>query len=208
MHPIERLRYVARAGSAPDRILVSESVPALAAFARKPQALLVAVRQLIVRQPDSPGLYALAAHMIHALDAIDAGWDFAALLEQDRTAEIAESIAITEAGGTDVIDSIASGRGAGGAVDVLCPAGTTAWIAHAREGGRSVAVVTPVGTRLPAMLWAGFLERNGLSSPEPTTGESERIPLDAFDDLIGPDGIQPLSAWEPDAPDVAEIARF
>ena len=146
--------------------------------------------------------------MIQALDATEAGWDFAALLEQDRTAEIAESIAITEAGGTDVIDSIASGRVAGGAVDVLCPAGTNAWIGHARESGRSIAVVTPVGTRLPAMMWEGFLDRNGLSTPEPTVGDSERIAIDHFDDLIGPDGIQPLSTWVPDCPDVAEIARF
>ena len=187
---------------------MAESVPALAAFARNPQALLVAMRQLIVRQPDSPGLFALAAHMIQALDPIDAGWEFAQLLEQDRTAEIAESVAITEAGGTDVIDSIASGSLGGGSVEVLCPAGTGAWIEHARAGGRSIAIVTPVGSRLPAMMWMGFLERSGFGAGEPMTGGPERIALDRFDDLIGPDGVQALSSWVPDCPDVAEIARF
>jgi len=169
---------------------------------------LVALRQLIVRQPESPGLFAMAAHMIQALDPVDAGWDFAQLLEQDRTAEIAESVAITEAGGTDVIDSIASGSLGAGSVEVLCPAGTGAWIEHARAGGRSVVIVAPVGSRLPALMWTGFLERSGLGAGESMTGGPERIALDCFDDLIGPDGVQPISAWAPDCPDVAEIARF
>lgn len=200
VHPIERLRYVARAGAAPDRILVAESVPALGAFAGRPGAMLVALRQLIVRQPASPGLLGLAAHMVHSLDPIDAGWAFAEVLELDRTSELAEEIAITEAGGTDVIDSIASGPGV-----AVCPAGTTAWIEHARRSGRSIALVAPVGTRLPKLLWSSFVDRNGFRGD---AGDSEIIDLDQFDDLIGPDGITPLSDWKADCPDVAEVARL
>lgn len=200
VHPIERLRYVARAGSAPDRILVAESVPALGAFASRPGAMLVALRQLIVRQPDSPGLLGLAAHMVQSLDPVEAGWEFADSLERDRTSEHAEEIAIAEAGGTDVIDSIASGPGM-----VVCPAGTKAWIDHARSSGRSVAVVTPKGTRLPRLLWNSYLERNGLSSEG---SGAEVLSMDLFDDHIGPEGSAPLDDWTPDSPDVAEVARL
>ena len=200
VHPIERLRYVARAGAAPDRVLVAESVPALSAFASRPGPMLVALRQLIVRQPDSPGLLGLAAHMVQALDPIEAGWSFAESLELDQTAEHAEEIAIAEAGGTDVIDSIASGPG-----QLLCPVGTVAWIEHARSAGRSVAGVTPTGTRLPRLLWASFLDRN--RAAEPDSG-FELVAVDRFDDLIGPDGLGPVDGWSADCPDVAEVARL
>lgn len=203
MHPIERLRYVARAGTAPDRILVAESIPAFAAFANKPQMLLVALRQLISRQSESPGLLALGAHMMHSLDALEAGWAFSDAMNEDRTADIAETIAVTESGGTDVIDSIASGRGSSGRVEVVCPLGTQAWVDQAREAGRSVAAVTPLGSRLPPMLWASFLDRT--ASADGAT--VERLVLDDFDDVIGPEGLKPPSSWEPDCPDVAEIAR-
>ena len=216
MHPIERLRYVARAGSAPDSFLVAEAVPALNAFAHDPNAMLVALKGLISRQPESPGLLCLAAHMIHALEPVAAGWAFADSLEEDQTLDIAETIAITEAGGTDVIDSIASGidpqfdLDAETDISVLCPAGTTAWIAHAREAGRSVAVVTPLGSRLPALLWERFRnhqERLG-DGTSGHSGEHELISLDVFDDVIGPTGLTPLDAWQSDSPDVAEVARF
>lgn len=211
MHPIERLRYVARAGSAPDRMLVAESVPALAAFAHDPNALLVALKGLISRQRSSPGLLALGAHMMHSLEAVPAGWAFADELGADRTIEIAETIAITEAGGTDVIDTIASGPNGAGELELLCPAGTEAWVDHAKSAGRSVVAVTPLGTRLPAMLWQKFITENdrvGSGGAEAVPGEYELVAASRFDDLIGPSGIMPLDGWTPDCPDVAEVARF
>lgn len=205
MHPIERLRYVARAGSAPDRILVAESIPALAAFSHNPQMLLVALRQLIARQPESPGLLALGAHMLHALDSLDAGWDFSQSLDDDRTVDIAETTAIAESGRTDVIDSIASGLASGGSgVEVLCPAGTKSWLEDCRESCRSAAVVTPLGSRLPPLLWAAF---SGPGDDGPAAMSLERLSLEKFDDVIGPGGVAPLSSWVPDCPDVAELAR-
>jgi hypothetical protein len=145
--------------------------------------------------------------MLQSLDPVDAGWVFANELEFDPTSEIAASIAIAESGGTDVIDSIASGPDA-----VLCPAGTIAWIEHAKSLGRSVAVVTPYGSRLPNLLWRSYLERNGVAAPsahaKPGPMSVECLPIDSFDDLIGPGGVAPLSSWKPDCPDVAEVARL
>ena len=93
MHPIERLRYVARSGTAPDRILVAESMPALAQFSSEPNALLVSLRQLIARQPDSPGLLCLAANMVNALDSLEAGYEVVDAFDADRTTDIAEAAA-------------------------------------------------------------------------------------------------------------------
>lgn len=162
--------------------------------------MLVALRQLIVRQPESPGLLCLAAHMVHDLEPIDAGWAFADLLEDDSTAEEAEALAAAESGGTDVIDSHVSGPGV-----ALCPLGTRAWIAEARCGGRALVLVTPRGTRLPRLLWKSFLDRSASSHSHRSL---EMISFDDFDELLGPDGLGDVSAWRADCPDVAEVARL
>ena len=200
MHPIERLRFVARSGHAPDRFLVAEALPAFSAFSSTPQMLLVAVRQLIGRHADSPGLLSLGAHMIDALDPMSAGWAFSEALSADRTNDIAETVAVAEAGGTDVIDSIASGRSSDG-VEVLCPVGTRAWMESSRKRGASPVIVTPFGTRLPPMLWGAFR-----SAVEEKTA-TELVMLDEFDDVIGCNGVAPVSSWAPDCPDAAELAR-
>lgn len=182
---------------------MAESVPAFAAFARDPNAMLVALKGLVSRQPESSGLLCLAAHMVHSLDPVTSGWEFADALTADQTMQIAETVAITEAGGTDVIDSIASGIDTETSdVELLCPVGTKAWIEQARSAGRSLATVTPLGSRLPAMLWTRFQREH------PRAGDLEVLPLSLFDDVVGPSGLTPLSEWEPDAPDVAEVARF
>lgn len=212
MHPIERLRYVARAGTLPDSVLVGEAMSGLAAFAHDPRALLVALKGLITRQPDSPGLLSLAAHMVQALEPITAGWEFADAIAGDPTLSIAETIAITEAGGTDVIDSIASGAISSdeSKVIVRCPIGTRAWIENARNAGRSVVVVTPLGTCLPHLLWGRFVQASPVGNDEGhgSHGHYEDIALETFDDVIGPNGIVPTGAWSPDSPNVAEVSRF
>jgi hypothetical protein len=138
--------------------------------------------------------------MVHSLDSIEAGWEFSDLLETDATATQAEELALAEAGGTEVIDSLVSGPGI-----ALCPLGTNSWIESARERGRSVVLVTPAGTRLPRLLWLSYLERCGVSAGDEST---EQIPLDQFDDLLGPAGLGAVSSWRPDCPDVAEVARL
>lgn len=202
MHPIERLRYVARAGSAPDRVLVAESVPAITAFAHDRGALLVALRQLVSRQPDSPGLLVLAARVLGGLDPIEEAWGLADAMEVDPTIGCVDAQPLASAGGPEIIDSIASGPG-----EVLCAHGTSDWIARARVDGNEVVVVTELGTRLPRLLWSGHLDRRGVDRAGAVPG-LEVVPIDAFDAVIGPGGRQPCAAWSPDCPDVAEIASF
>ena len=47
MHPIERLRYVARAAGEGPGLLAGEAAGALAAFADDPQGLVTACRRLV-----------------------------------------------------------------------------------------------------------------------------------------------------------------
>jgi hypothetical protein len=51
VHPIEQLRYVARASGADASLLVQEAASALGVFRRDPPALVTAARRLLTRQP-------------------------------------------------------------------------------------------------------------------------------------------------------------
>ncbi|MEZ5227342.1 MAG: hypothetical protein R2710_11895 [Acidimicrobiales bacterium] len=68
MHPIEQLRYVARASGADASLLVQESASALGFFANDSAGLLTAARRLLSRQPGIGPLWDLAARMATATD--------------------------------------------------------------------------------------------------------------------------------------------
>jgi hypothetical protein len=182
-------------------MLVAEAMPAFSAFARNPGAMLVALRQLIQRQPMSAGLLTMGARVLTSLEPIEAGWEFADQLASDPSGDYADEMAREEAGGIELIESIASGPDG-----FLCPPGSASWIAEGRAAGRTIVVLTPLGTRLPRLLWQGWLERNG--EPSDVRPFNDLIPRDDVEEIIGPDGVQPVAAWCPDSADVAELASF
>jgi hypothetical protein len=93
MHPIERLRYVARAGEAPTVPLVREAAVALASFANDPVELLTACRQLIERRPSCGPLLWVAARMVTGTDPSTEAWDAVDVLSRDTTArELAHAL--------------------------------------------------------------------------------------------------------------------
>lgn len=71
MHPIERLRFVARASGAPPGLLVSETAAALASFRHDPQGLVTACRRIVSRQPTSGVLAWLAARVLTGPDPLE-----------------------------------------------------------------------------------------------------------------------------------------
>jgi len=85
VHPIERLRYVARAGDVPADLLVREAATALAGFATDPTELLTACRQLVRRRPTSGPLVWLAARMITGPDPIAEARSAARSVDNDST---------------------------------------------------------------------------------------------------------------------------
>src|SRR5919202_4709289 len=101
MHPMERLRLVARAGREEATLLGRESASALAAFADDPAALVTACRRLVDRQPTCGPVWWVAARVLSAPDPGRGAWRagdelcrdatpsaLAAALPQDATAVV------------------------------------------------------------------------------------------------------------------------
>ena len=86
MHPIERLRYVARASGAPQAALVRETAAALGSLAFDPAGLVTACRRVLDRHPASGTLWWLAARVLTTLgDPDEEGWRCADELDDDPT---------------------------------------------------------------------------------------------------------------------------
>lgn len=85
MHPIERLRYVARASGVPAAAIVQETAAALASFGDDPHALITACQRVIARQPSSAPLVWFAARVVTAADPAAEIWEAAGELHADRT---------------------------------------------------------------------------------------------------------------------------
>jgi hypothetical protein len=86
MHPIERLRHVARAEGAGASLLVREAAGALAGFGSDPQGLVTACRRLVDRHPAVGPMWWLAAHVLTASEPVAAAWRAADDLDADGTA--------------------------------------------------------------------------------------------------------------------------
>ena len=85
MHPIERLRYVARGGELELGELVQDAAFALAGFADDPSALVTACRSLVDRHPAAGPVWWLAARVLSAVDPADEAWRVLEEAESDRT---------------------------------------------------------------------------------------------------------------------------
>ncbi len=86
MHPIERLRYVARASGASQSALVAETARALASFSGDPHGLVTACRRIVSRQPTSGPLVWFVARVLSSNDPSQEIWEAAGLVESDPTA--------------------------------------------------------------------------------------------------------------------------
>lgn len=85
MHPIEQLRYVARASGADAGLLVQEAASALSVFGNDPGAMLTACRRLLTRQPGVGPLWWMCARMVTCADARSEARSIIDELREDRT---------------------------------------------------------------------------------------------------------------------------
>ncbi len=85
MHPIERLRYVARASGADQVVLVRDTARALAAFHDDPAGLVAACRRIVDRHPTSAPLWWLCARVLTSPDGPREAWAAVDEIERDRT---------------------------------------------------------------------------------------------------------------------------
>ena len=116
MHPIERLRYVARAGAVDPAVLVQESAAALAGLDDEPGNLILSARRLLSRHPGSGPLWALCARLLTASDGRRAAYEFVSLVEDDPTstvlaANLPDEARITVLGWPDLIGDALRRRG-------------------------------------------------------------------------------------------------
>jgi hypothetical protein len=88
MHPIERLRYVARATDDASSMLVREAAGALASFSADPAALVTACRRLVDRQPHAAPIWWLAARVLASSDPADESWIASDELDDDNTPNV------------------------------------------------------------------------------------------------------------------------
>lgn len=116
MHPIERLRYVARASGAGHDVLVRETASALATFAGDPSGMVTACRRVVARQPSSGPMWWLAARVLTAPEPMREAWDAVEELEGDTTARelvhaIDPDLTVTVLGWPDLVSSALVRRG-------------------------------------------------------------------------------------------------
>lgn len=86
MHPIEHLRYVARARGADPASLVRETAHALSSMRFDPSGLVVACRRIVERHPDCGPLWWLCARLLTSADPFVTAWEVAEEIGDDPTA--------------------------------------------------------------------------------------------------------------------------
>jgi hypothetical protein len=116
VHPIERLRYVARASGAPQDLLVQETAKALSAFGGDPQGLVTACRRIVSRQPTSGALVWFCARVLCAGDPSQEIWEAAGELAADATPRelahaLPEGATVAVLGWPDVVSAALPRRG-------------------------------------------------------------------------------------------------
>ena len=86
MHPIEHLRYVARAGDLSQDVLVGETASALGALASDPLELVTVCRRILDKYPIAGALWTMAARVCASAQPYQAARDFASEMRSDDTA--------------------------------------------------------------------------------------------------------------------------
>jgi hypothetical protein len=85
MHPIERLRHVARVEGAGPSQLAREAAAALAGFGDDPTGLVTACRRLVERHPSAGTMWWVAARVLASSDPVGEAWRAAEELDDDTT---------------------------------------------------------------------------------------------------------------------------
>ena len=142
MHPIEHLRYVARAAGADPAVVAAEAAEGLIEMARiQPAGLLPACRRLIERHVTAGPVWWLSARMLRDDDPVRVGRRSATELQQDPTAqhladELPEAATAVVIGWPDIVSDSLRWRGD---VEVLV-------VEWAGEGDHLVRRLTDLGT--------------------------------------------------------------
>lgn len=86
MHPIEHLRYVARASGADPASLVREAATALGSLRADPANLVIACRRIVERHQEVGPLWWMCARLLTAEDPTELAWEIASEIDDDPAA--------------------------------------------------------------------------------------------------------------------------
>ena len=86
VHPIEHLRYVARARGADASSLVREAATALASLRADNANLVIACRRIVERHPEAGPLWWMCARLLTADDPTTLAWEIADQIDDDPAA--------------------------------------------------------------------------------------------------------------------------
>lgn len=116
MHPIERLRSVARAGSVGQLDLVREAATALGGLGDDGAGLVLSCKRLVARQPTSGLLWWLCSRLLRASDPRIEAWRCLDEVEADPTArhladELPDDARVTVLGWPEVVADALPRRG-------------------------------------------------------------------------------------------------
>lgn len=108
VHPIEHLRYVARAQGADPASLVEETAHALGSLHFDPSGLVVACRRIVERHPFTGALWWLCANVSTSAEPFEAVWELADEIRHDPTgaelgAALPDDALVATIGDPDVI---------------------------------------------------------------------------------------------------------
>lgn len=85
VHPIEHLRYVARARGVDSSSLVREAASALASLRADRANLVIACRRIVERHPEVGPLWSMCARLLTADDPTELAWTIADEIDDDPT---------------------------------------------------------------------------------------------------------------------------
>ena len=85
VHPMERLRHVARSGGLDPAIIVAETVDAVTRLGPAPSELVPLCRNLVERNPTCGPLWWLCAHLLTKPEVLSDAWRLADDIEGDAT---------------------------------------------------------------------------------------------------------------------------
>ena len=116
MHPIERLRYVARGAGTDQAMVVRETAGALAGLGLDPAGLVTACRRIVERHPTSGPLWWLCARTLTATEPLAEAWRCVEAMEEDPTADelavaLPEDITACVVGWPDLVGQVLARRG-------------------------------------------------------------------------------------------------
>ena len=210
MHPIERLRFVARASGAPQALLVEETASALLAFRSDPQGLVTACRRVVSRQPTSAALLWFAARV---LTAVDPGEEIRTALDElagDRSPRrtvdaLPDDATVVVLGWPDALGEALPRRGdlrvrvvdalgeAAGLVATLARADVAAEEVPVRSPGRAVAEADAVAVEATAVGPGGVLALAGTRAAA-AVARHAGVPVWV---QVGVGRVLPEAMWEP-----------